>query len=52
MYWGLAYYVYVTFRLSVYVPFGHCGETDRIVEEVSGVTFEESFQDLPIELGR
>ena len=24
----------------------------RIVEEVSGVTFEESFQNLPIELGR
>ena len=46
--------MYVTFRLSVYmyVPFGHCGETDCIVEEVSGVTFEESFQDLPIELGR
>ena len=34
------------------VPFGHCGETDCIVEEVSGVTFEESFQDLQIELGR
>ena len=26
--------------------------TDCIVEEVSGVTFEESFQDLPIKLGR
>ena len=36
----------------VYVPFGHCSETDWTVEEVSGVTVEESFQDLPNELGR